>query len=319
MKKLESLKWNSKWVTHLGCIKGCLKYLNMNVSDAWLYGATGHAFIINIHEVVCPSGPTAWRTEMLFKLGRNVGYNIEGVISHKSADDFAEKQRLAHQKVMKAIDEGLPCYGWELDIPEYYVVHGYDEEGYYYRDLDNSEKGPKPWKKLGDTGIGVLEMYVIKPGKAAEDHATVRESFRFVLEHSQSPSKWIYPKYRAGLAGFDAWIGALETGKADEFGNAYNAAVWNECRHFVPVFLREAKERLNAELDSLFDEAIVHYEEVARNLKEMTKVFPFTGPNTKGEEVRDTQRVKEGLSLLKTAKEEEASGLRTLEELLKRM
>ena len=51
MKKiLENLKYSPKWVTHLGCVKGCLDYLNINITDAWLFGASGHAFVINIHE-----------------------------------------------------------------------------------------------------------------------------------------------------------------------------------------------------------------------------------------------------------------------------
>jgi len=129
MKKIEDLNYRPMRVTHLGCVKGCLEYLNMEVSDAWLFGATGHAFILNRSEVVCPSGPTSWNTEMLFKLGRNIGYIVDGVSTHKSENDFAEKQKLAWEKTKKAIDQGLPCYGWELKIPEYYVVYGYDEKG----------------------------------------------------------------------------------------------------------------------------------------------------------------------------------------------
>ena len=48
MKQLEHLRWKLHWVTHLGCIKGCLNYLGIEVTDAWLYGGTGHAFVINI-------------------------------------------------------------------------------------------------------------------------------------------------------------------------------------------------------------------------------------------------------------------------------
>jgi hypothetical protein len=47
-KKLEYLKWQPKWISNLGCIKGCLDYLKLDVSDGWLYGATGHAFAFNL-------------------------------------------------------------------------------------------------------------------------------------------------------------------------------------------------------------------------------------------------------------------------------
>lgn len=51
-KKLDNLKWRPRWISHLGSIKRCLEYLNLDVSDGWLYDSTGHAFIINIHDVV---------------------------------------------------------------------------------------------------------------------------------------------------------------------------------------------------------------------------------------------------------------------------
>ena len=72
MKQLENLRWKPKWTTHMGCIKGCLDYLGIDMSDAWLFGGTGHAFVINIPDGVCPSGPTAWQTQILFKLGANL-------------------------------------------------------------------------------------------------------------------------------------------------------------------------------------------------------------------------------------------------------
>ena len=149
MKSLDNLRWVPRWVSHLGCVKGCLDYLNMDVSDAWLFGATGHAFVINVHGVLCPSGPTAWNTEMLTQLGKNVGYESDMVFATKTADDFAEKQRLAWERVKGAIDAGVPCYGWELEIPEYYVIQGYDNEGYYFSGPGCDEgKGPKPWQEL---------------------------------------------------------------------------------------------------------------------------------------------------------------------------
>jgi len=105
-------------VSHMGCLKGCLDYLEMDVSTSWLFGITGHAFINNIGRGVCPSGPTAWRCDRLFALGRNAGFDVETIFGVKSDADFAEKQAKAWVRVREAIDEGYPCYGWELDKPE---------------------------------------------------------------------------------------------------------------------------------------------------------------------------------------------------------
>ncbi len=309
-KRTENLRWSPKWVSHLGCIKGCLEYLNIDVSAAWLHGATGHAFIINLHEEVCPSGPTAWHTEMLFKLGNNTGYAIDGVVGFRSDNDFAEKQKLAWENTKRAIDEGLPCYGWELGIPEFYVVYGYDDEGRYlvHPQFDRGE-GPVPWQKLGDTEIGVLEMYTVKPGQAADDTTTVKEALGFAVEHSGSPAKWIYPRYGAGLAGFDNWVDALRDGKATSFGVAFNAAVWRECRGYAVEFLREAKQRIGGNVADLFDEAADHYESVAHSLERVKETFPFP---PEGDEVEDADRCVSAADHLRDARSAEEAGLRVL-------
>jgi hypothetical protein len=53
MKKvIENLKYRPLWISHIGCIKACLDYLDSDISLPWLFGATGHAFVLNIHDVV---------------------------------------------------------------------------------------------------------------------------------------------------------------------------------------------------------------------------------------------------------------------------
>lgn len=310
-KMIENLKWKPRWVSHLGCIKGCLDYLNLDVTDAWLYGATGHAFVLNIHEVICPSGPTAWHTAMLFELGGNIGYTIDGVLGDKRKDDFAQKQKLAWERTKQAIDQGLPCYGWELDIPEFYVVYGYDDSGYFFSGPGcDAGKDPKAWDELGNTEIGVIEMYVVRPGQAADDTVTVKQALAFALEHAKSPAKWIFPKYKAGPAGYDNWIHALETETADGLGMAFNAAVWSECRGYAVGFLREARERIGGETGPLFEEATSHYEVVAENLRRVADTFPFHG--RKPEHIEDETRRDTALECLKAARAAEESGLGAL-------
>jgi hypothetical protein len=310
-KESGNLKWTPRWVSHLGCVKGCLNYLGLDVSDAWLFGATGHAFIINVHDVVCPSGPTAWNTEMLRTLGKNVGYDTCGMSARRGDSDFEEKRKAIWENTKLALDNGLPTYGWELDVPEYYVVYGYDDVGYYYSGPGCCDgAGPKPWRELGETDIGVLEMYSLVAGEAADDRTTVREALAFALAFADSPAKWVFPKYKAGLAGFDNWIKALEKNVAHGHGAAYNAAVWHECRQFAVEFLKEAKERLGDARAAIIDEAISHYEVVADNLKKVAELFPFRGMNP--EHIQDEGRRAEAADALRAAREAEAAGLGAL-------
>lgn len=314
-KELDGLRWQPRWVSHLGCIKGCLDYLRVDVSWPWLYGGTGHAFVINIHEVVCPSGPTAWNTEMLFRLAPNLGYKAAGVFADKSAPGFAAKQAEAWALVRESLDNSIPCYGWELDIPEYYVIYGYDDVGYYYSGAGCDEgAGPKPWQQhiAEDSGIGVLEMYSVEPCEPGSTERVVKDPLTLALEHAESPEKWIFPKYRAGRQGFDLWAEALEKGTADRFGQGYNGAVWAECRREAVAFLKEAKERLSGRADAPFDEAIGHYSVVHAKLEALSELHPFEFGSGEEEQLKSP----EGAALVREAAAAEREGLAVLRRLL---
>jgi transglutaminase-like putative cysteine protease/tetratricopeptide (TPR) repeat protein len=314
--KLEDLRCDRKWLTELGCVRGCLDFLDVDVSDAWLYGGTGYAFILNIHENILSNSVGVWNNERVYELGKNLGYETEIIEGLRSQEDFEAKQKLAWDKARRAIDDGLPCYGFNLLIAEEYVIDGYDDCGYYFNGAMRFEgDGPKPWAELGDDDIGYLAIRVIRPCGPSSDTKTVKEALQFAIEHSESPEKWIYPTYRSGPAGYDLWIKALEGGRADGFGTSYLAVVFSECRSFAVPFLAEARGRLSPELHPLFDVAIAHYEVAAENLSGVANLFPFleTTAAEKSAYVTDPERRDAAIEYLKAARDAEADGLKALQ------
>jgi hypothetical protein len=321
MVKMEELKWSPKWVSHLGCIKGCADYLGLGVSDAWLYGATGHAFVINVHGELCPSGPTAWKTHMLYELGPNAGYKLDGVFGFKGSPDFAGLQQRAWDHAKQALDQGFPCYGWELEIPEFYVIYGYEDGedgGYLFKGPGCDEgKGPKPWRELGDTGIGVLELYSIRPGTPADDVTTVKQALTAALKHASNPKEWIFGEYRSGLEGYDNWIGALEAGAASDMGTRYNTGVWHECRRFAAGFLSEARERLSGRADDLLEEAVAHYVLVSESLAQVAEIYPWSHEADDADTLPIDDRSRAAVEALQASRAAEAAGLESLAKIVK--
>lgn len=289
MKKLDGLRSREAFVTHLGCIKGCLEYLGPDVTMPWLYTGTGHAFIINLHETLCPSGPTAWNTSMLFTLAPNLGYEHEGVFAWKdeAGADFPLRQHEAYDLVRRSIDAGLPCYGWQLEVPDYYVISGYDDTGYYFEGY-GQEKGPLDWQRLGDWDVTLLEVYSLKLRSAAPADKTLREGLAFAIKHATQSGNWVYPGYTSGPNAFDVWADALEGGRANRDGHTYNAQVWGECRAMAVEGLKEAKGRLPGQADAALDEAAGRYALVRDKLADLVTlhppradydfVSPFAGP-----------------------------------------
>lgn len=317
MHALDGCRWAPRWVSHLGAIRGCLDCLGVAVSDGWLYGGTGHAFVLNMHESVCPSSPTAWNTKRTLELGRNVGYHVEGVFSERDADEFAQRQADAWALARESIDGGMPCYAWELEIPEFYVVYGHDDAGYYYSGPGREDGGgPKPWAELGLSDIGVLELYAVRPCEPAQVAVTVRDALSFALDHAHSPGKWTFEHYRSGLEGYDNWVGALETGVASDMGMRYNTGVWLECRKNAVEFLKEAKQRLPGRADAAFDRALSRFASVAQGLEEVAQLYPWEWEASDERSLPVDETSRAAAEALRIAKQEEAAGLGALADIV---
>jgi len=319
---LDNLNWSPKWLAWMGCVKGSLEYLKMNVSDGWLYGATGYAFLINVHERVLSSSVGNWSKEKLYELGENIGFRTERIIGEKEKPDFAEKQKLAWEKVRAAIDNGLPCIGYPLYyIPEDYVIFGYDEAGYYFKGVDIvSGEGPVTWQTLGQKD-GHFQVKIIHSTEPSTDSKTVKDALQFVLDFSSAKNEWIYPEYTAGPAGYDVCIKALQEKQADAFGAAFIPAVWAECRSYAVQFLDEAKGRLSSEPGDLYDKAKSHYQVSANNLKKVSELFPcFTVSEQQREmNVKDDQKIGQAVDLLIGAREADKAGLEILKKIVERL
>jgi hypothetical protein len=316
---IDKLNIEPAWVSHMGCLIGCAKYLGVDASPSWIYGGCGHAFALNIHNEICPSGPTAWAAEKCDRLAANVGLVVESLSVGRTEKDFADKQAEAWKMVCEAVDAGRPCYGWELGVPEWYVICGYDQDGnYLFRDY-GGQIGRKPHAELGTSEIGWLCIDFVTKGKPADDRTTVRDALLFAIEHGAG--KHSQEMYRTGPSGYDSWIKALRNTElwakpdTDGMGQAYNAQCWAECRKNAVAFLEEAKKRVgDQKTDADFDEAVKQYKVVSEALAAVAKAFPFDhmNPSAMTDHVKDAANREKAAKALETARDAERKGLRAL-------
>lgn len=312
--------YRPRQLTQPGCIEGCLEFLGLDVSDAWLWGCSGLAFFTNISEVLCPSAMHSHKLNMNQR-GCNVGYEWEQVFSWKGRDDYEAKRKLAWDKARRGIDSGHPSLLWEW---EWVLVSGYDETGYYLTgDVCVDRDGPMPWQELGGTDVGWMELVVIKPGVPAADAAAVKAGLEFAVEFWQNPGKWT-TDCKGARAAYDTWLAALEQ-KTNPPEAARTAAVYLEARQLAAAFLREAKSRLEGEPGALFGHAIAEYETTVQSLRCAAGALPLLwkpdmdeAERQRAEEqmvanLEDGARRRKAIECVTTAREAETAGVAALE------
>jgi hypothetical protein len=280
--QLQGLRIHKRLAERLGCVKGCLEYLGRDVSLPWLYGGTGHAFIISLDPGVDVSSPDSWDHQPQFDLGPNLGYTVDGFSAWKptAGESFPDRQREAWEFVRTNIDQGVPCFGFELKAMYggYWVIYGYDDgageepAGYYYSGWE--EGGPLPWQKLGDQFVPLLEVRSVQLCDAAPDAQAVAAGLQFALKHAQNPSEWIHMQARSGPAAWAYWAEALESGEAKRDHHTYNAQLWLECREMAVAFCVEAAHRLPGRCDAALNRAAEQYAAVCDKLKALVELHP---------------------------------------------
>jgi hypothetical protein len=199
-----------------------------------------------------------------------------------------------------------------LESPEFYVIQGYDNTGYWYSGPGSVEgKGPRPWKEVGLSEIGILEMYSIRLCDQASPREVLIQAFEKVLYMTKNPEDIVFKRNRAGISGYDLWIAEVEEGTAQPFGMAYNAAVWSECRTQAVAFLEEAQKKLPKDWRQLLENARVFYKGVAEALDSLAKLYPFSQPMHE-KCIGIDARSKQAASLLRQARDAESKGLEGL-------
>jgi RNA polymerase sigma factor (sigma-70 family) len=307
--RIENLKWVHRWLTHLGCLEGCARYLGLDVSPSWLSGGAGYAFAMRVHAELCPAGIIAWAPPA--ELARNVGFETE--LLAPGDDEVSEQQRIVWGAANKALEQGMPCIGFAMEAWQSYIIYGYDEDGYFYEPVRTGD-GRFPRQKMGVEVPCVMTF--IKRTDQQDDVSVVREALSFAVRYSMNPD--IAPgwggapeEFVGGLDAYSQWISAIESGRADAHGLGFNAQVYAELRHLAVGFLREAATRLGT--PTAFGDAILQYESVAASLEAVARLYPLPA---EPETVNDDDRRREAIALLQCTRSAEQGGVEKLQHLL---
>jgi RNA polymerase sigma factor (sigma-70 family) len=279
-----------------------LDYTKQQLSLPMVMGLTGHAFRITVcNGDVHIAGPTMYPFEDILPRGlRNIGWRCEIVEGMKPFTELntnlvdpavltvaAKEKRALHEALPEAldlihrsIDRGIPVLSWDLFIPEFGVIFGYEDEQRRLKAIECVQNDTLSYDHLGR---GVLEeLFILGLTERIEkdERAMLHDALAMILDHyhgNEAPSD----RAERGLRAYDVWIAAFCGGNVEPNGNAYNFAVVQDARVMAARFLAEISAGWHGEaaadgrIRALAAEGAEMYRRIAEQLCELTTLFPF--------------------------------------------
>lgn len=254
----------------MGVIRSVADYYEQKHSTPTLYGGSGHAFLANIHNALCPSGPYVWRYDSFFRLLNNLGIGMTdlGFLHPGSSPDEREN---IEKRARELIADGVPCSILNL---ENQLIYACDDIGF----LTAQPWGPMDdmtpprltfgsWEELGKEYH--MNFFSFHKSEPVESKRIVIDSLAYAMDLYSNPTAYSREGYGVGPRAYVKWISAVKNGHGDKHGAWWNAMVWSECRSMASKYLEEAA--------SLFPEACDAFAGLSGRYHEISKLLNSAG------------------------------------------
>lgn len=266
--QLKNLKATPMMMNFVGALHGITRFFNYPYTQQWLMGGTGVAFLMNIHEDLCPSGPYCFNYDFIMQLGKNLGLEFEelGFISGESPQDVRSQMEY---KIKQELNADHPLIIQNLDNQ---IITGYSKTAFLldpnYPDF--ATYFPKTltfgsWQEFEQE----MHCYILSVKKRPMEspRKTIHDALEFAADviAGNHPYHLDENSYTTGIAAYDVWLRFLQSNDGTDHGHWWNGSVWAECRHHAALFLRDLSQidefhdqEISKRLESKFFQ-IAHY------------------------------------------------------------
>jgi hypothetical protein len=275
------------------------------VDAAWVAGASGAAFRIWAHHELCPSATSVFEWATLPRGVENAGWSCDYHSRLWHEESVAEERRIAaHNAIVKALNEGRVPVCWDIGIPEWGVITGYDDELEEYSAISVfGEPTSLKYDELGRRELPIMSVTIIGVPNGIDRRVATINSLKTAVKHAEH-GEWLErPAYQDGPDAYETWAAALE--KLAEGGEqgmlSYYAGTYLAARHYAKHYMRLAADILDGAQELM--DAGNAYADVEQQLAGVYRILAQDGQ-------RSADELRECAKLLRAAKiaEETAIG-----------
>lgn len=235
----------------IGVVKGVLDHFGIDSTPAETFVLSGHAFVINIHEELCPSAPYCWDQGRFRDLLPNLGVRMEELGMVLPTAPREERERI-EGRIRSELDDGNVCSVLNLD---HQLVLGYDDAGFHLA---------QPWAEgvVDSTpprlSFGTWEEFATGPPAAffrfepcarRSEPVPTASALDFAVDAWRCPSRFAGNPYGFGRLAYENWLAGIDTGHAEGHGNWWNSMVWGECRERASDYFQDLAAEFRGPVD----------------------------------------------------------------------
>ena len=156
----------------------------------------------------------------------NGGFNCEYTERLWNEDAFEEERRLAAvEQIKKSIDNGVPAVSWDIGVPEWGLITGYDDETRRFSVLAVNREGEMPYDVLGKRELPLLSVLTVNGVSGKSQTDILNDTKKLAVAHLQG-KEWC-----DNAKGLDAYPALIK-----HFESDFNPEVsWN-MEYFLGTF-----------------------------------------------------------------------------------
>lgn len=227
-----------------------------------IVAASGFAFRMWVSPDLCPSATSIWDFESQKPWVENGGLTCDYVGRYWEQEDIEEERRLEAIKIIKAsIDRGIPAVSWDIGVPEWGLITGYDDDRQVLYTLAITMERPEmPYNVLGKRELPILSVLTVTgcTGKSKED--ILQDTMKLAVSHLKG-EEWC--DNAKGLDAYPALIRIFKENpdiaaswNAEYFLGTYGALKEYACKYFEKYNMPELS-RLYRDVYNFWMEAFV--------------------------------------------------------------
>ena len=174
-----------------------------------IVATSGFAFRMWVAADLCPSSTSIWEFGKQPAWVTSGGLDCEYTERLWNEDAIEEKRRLAAiEQIKKSIDKGIPAVSWDIGVPEWGLIIGYDDDTQMFATLAVNGEGEMSYNVLGKRELPIMSVLTVTGASDKSKTDILRDTMKLAASHLKG-EEWC--GNAKGLEAYPALIRHFET------------------------------------------------------------------------------------------------------------